>query len=450
MKKIVIIFVLFSTILTAQNISFQIKGFEHWRASLYALSLGETKFVESITSDNNGLFKISHNGLSIGFYRIVFDNNIWLNFIYDGNDIKIETDKDNLIQNAKIIKSDANSTYFKYLILVAKYNFAQKKLQKAISKDLIKDNNLSIVQNDFSNSYKEYWGFINKHSKSNDKNLISLYINSIHLPQVNDNSTLQAAQKFIKKHFWDNVDFSNALLLQSDLYANKTIEYLNYINNLNSKKVLLEKEYKSAVDTILNKAKGNLRIYKRMAQYLITGFKKLGLGNVIDYLVDNFVVRDDLCLDSITDSLVQMRIKQSKFMKSGIKVPNISLPNLNGKITSLYNVSAKKILVLFYSSYCPHCQLFLPKLLELYSNKNSNDFQIYGISLDTDFSKWRNFLTKNNYNWKNVSDLKGWESKISYDFYIYATPTMFLVNKDFEIIGKPKNFEELKTELSNE
>lgn len=40
--------------------------------------------------------------------------------------------------------------------------------------------------------------------------------------------------------------------------------------------------------------------------------------------------------------------------------------------------------------------------------------------------------------WLNLSDLNGWEGKAAKDYFIYATPTMFLLddNKNLEKIIK--------------
>ena len=43
----------------------------------------------------------------------------------------------------------------------------------------------------------------------------------------------------------------------------------------------------------------------------------------------------------------------------------------------------------------------------------------------------------------NLWDEKGWEGKTAEDYYIYATPTMFLVDKENKIISKPMTINEL-------
>ena len=48
-----------------------------------------------------------------------------------------------------------------------------------------------------------------------------------------------------------------------------------------------------------------------------------------------------------------------------------------------------------------------------------------------------------------MSDLKGWEGKAATDYFIYATPTMFLIDNEKKIIGKPITIEEVKNLLEH-
>ena len=74
--------------------------------------------------------------------------------------------------------------------------------------------------------------------------------------------------------------------------------------------------------------------------------------------------------------------------------------------------------------------------------------KIFAISLDTSKSDWLNYIRKNNYNWINVSDLKGGYGKAVKDYKVYATPSMFLVNDKKELIAIPAKIEDLKKYLN--
>lgn len=66
------------------------------------------------------------------------------------------------------------------------------------------------------------------------------------------------------------------------------------------------------------------------------------------------------------------------------------------------------------------------------------------ISIDTNRTEWLNFVRKYNFNWINVSDLKGGSGKAAGDYLLYATPTMFLVNDKKEIIAVLSNLDDVK------
>ncbi|MBI5219771.1 MAG: redoxin domain-containing protein [Bacteroidia bacterium] len=67
------------------------------------------------------------------------------------------------------------------------------------------------------------------------------------------------------------------------------------------------------------------------------------------------------------------------------------------------------------------------------------------VSLDSDYAQWQKFVTENNLlSFLNFSELKGWKGGVSKQYNVYATPTMFLLDKDKKIIAKPLITDELK------
>jgi thiol-disulfide isomerase/thioredoxin len=207
---------------------------------------------------------------------------------------------------------------------------------------------------------------------------------------------------------------------------------------------LLEKEFQTAVDSILNKAKVNDIVYKHIVEYLLDGFKKFGFDNVINYIIDNSVIADEICLDEKLETALERRIQQNKLFKPGFIVPDIEMNDSAGSIVKLSNINTEKTLIIFYASWCPHCKDMLPQIYELYKNQKDKKFEVLAVSIDTSKTDWLNFIRTNKLDWLNVSDLKGWEGKAAVDYFIYATPTILLVDNDGVLIQAIINTEELK------
>jgi hypothetical protein len=69
------------------------------------------------------------------------------------------------------------------------------------------------------------------------------------------------------------------------------------------------------------------------------------------------------------------------------------------------------------------------------------------ISTDTSKTEWTKYLKEEKLDWINVSELKGFNSKAADDYNIFATPTMFLLDKEKKIVAKPISYRELDQSL---
>ncbi|MDD4645575.1 MAG: TlpA disulfide reductase family protein, partial [Bacteroidales bacterium] len=109
---------------------------------------------------------------------------------------------------------------------------------------------------------------------------------------------------------------------------------------------------------------------------------------------------------------------------------------------------ARYKLIVFWASWCPHCNEMLPKLEKLYERYSRNDLEILAISVDQNRKDWEDAIRKNGYTWINHSELKGWDCSIAYDYGIRATPTMILIDRAKTVIAKPRNPELLQQKLT--
>ena len=425
-----------------QHVDVTINGLDVGKAYLSAVTGEKVTQIDSVLSTVNGrfAFDMSHQNRR-GFYRMSFDKNRWIDLVNDAEDIGMVTQANALFDSMHVLASRSNRLYYEFIRLNKEYKTKSDLLQLVLARYPRGDPYYRTTQLTMTQLQKEYSDFISTASQERPASFVSRYVRSSQLPVLGVNLQPEKQLAYLKAHALDNVDFSDEGLIYSDLFTNKSIEYLTYYRNPQLPKELLEKEFMVAADTILGKARMNLTVYQHIARYLIDGFRKFGFEKCIDYILGNYVIKDDLCLDERPGSSLQRMAEQKKTFPVGATVPNIVLPDTGGNLVSLAALNAQKVLILFYSSSCPHCQAMIPRLAEIYHSRTT--FRVMAVSLDSSRSEWRNFVRANNLTWINVNDQKGWSGAVASDYLIYATPTMVLVDRDKKILAKPLTIDEL-------
>ncbi|TSA26528.1 MAG: hypothetical protein D4R68_07370 [Ignavibacteriales bacterium] len=439
----------FQSLVFAQSLTGHLSNFKSGKVIIYSLSGEKTAKIDSVISNEDGkiFFQPDPQKFHHGFYHLTFGTNKLIDFIYGGDDVELKTDANNILDSLQVISSESNKLYYSFIKLNKAYKTKTELLQFILARYPKEDDYYKTTQSKLTQLQNEYIEFVNVAAQKNPKSFIAKHIRSAQLPVVDISIPLDKQLDYLKAHVLDNVDFNNSLLINSDVFTNKTIEYLTYFRNPQLPIELLEKEFMVAVDSILNKARVNQLVYQHIVEYLIDGFKKYGFDKVLDYIVENYVIKDDLCLDVKTEGLIKRRIDQAKFLRIGNTAPNIIVSDYSGKQIELNKIAEEKTLIVFYASWCPHCKELLPKLNEYYKTLKGNKIEVLAVSLDSKKDDWQNFINANCQSLINVSDLKGWEGRAATDYFIYATPTMFLVNNEKKIIGKPITIEEVKTLL---
>ena len=251
---------------------------------------------------------------------------------------------------------------------------------------------------------------------------------------------------FLKQHYFDNINFSDTALLRSMVFVNKAIAYLSIYSNNRMPQKQLEAEFIKAVTLMLGAASVNPVIYKFWLDYVVGGFDKYHFDEVITYIADNFQDPSS-CEDQERKSALQKKLDTFKKISIGKIAPEMEVPDVKGKPVKLSGINSEYTLVVFYASTCPHCAAMTPRLKDLYDKQKPKRFEVMSVSIDTSRTEWTNFIREQKLNWINVSDLKGFAGKSADDFNIYATPTMFLLDREKKILSKPVSLMELEQAL---
>jgi peroxiredoxin len=132
----------------------------------------------------------------------------------------------------------------------------------------------------------------------------------------------------------------------------------------------------------------------------------------------------------------------------GQKAPEFTLNDVNDKPVALSSFKGKVTLVDFWASWCGPCRKENPAVVAAYNKFHEKGFEILGVSLDDNKSNWESAIKKDNLMWTQVSDLKGWDSKVAQLYGVQSIPTNFLLDKEGKIIAKDLRGEALEQKLS--
>ena len=120
----------------------------------------------------------------------------------------------------------------------------------------------------------------------------------------------------------------------------------------------------------------------------------------------------------------------------GEVVPNFSATDLDGKPISLQDYRGKVVLLDFWAVWCGPCLTEIPNLKRVYDTYKDQGFEIVGVSLDTDETRLRNYLKKNNISWRQIFSGQKWNSPLAQQYHIRSIPAPWLIARDGTLISR--------------
>ncbi len=127
-------------------------------------------------------------------------------------------------------------------------------------------------------------------------------------------------------------------------------------------------------------------------------------------------------LEAFADGAVAPAFTQMSIDSSGMIGPE----DYRGKI----------LLIDFWASWCGPCRKENPNVVKMYNKHKAEGFDILGVSLDKQHSRWVGAVEKDNLQWKHVSDLRGWQNAVAQQYGVRSIPATVLLDREGRIVAR--------------
>ena len=431
------------------HINYDVKGLKP--AEVYLSSIKGSSYtpIDSVYSENEQIkFNIPET-LPVGIYRISFGKNLFTDVVLNHENVVMQNDLESMLDKLEVIESEENKIYYDYWRTSLYINDSIDLISK-IGQKLFEANNKVMTHDLDSMASKAY--YLDKYLETHTLSLLDkskgMYVHKLLNAYLEPNYEAYKKQAdaikyktrraYLKEHFFDRIDFTDSTLLNSEVFYVLCTDYLT--------KYVVEEEsdsnYIRAVDLILKKTTPDSPVYKYILYLLIDTYEDTPWEATYIHLVDDYLLKNT-CEQTSSNQSIAQRAAIMKTLKPGLPATDFTLQSSLGNPINLYSVQAKAVLLLFWSSTCPHCEKVMPQLLDVYQQYHALGLEIVAVSLDTDKKSWLNAIAKNQMKWINVSDLKGIKSYVIKSYNANSTPTFFLLDADKKIIKHPYSPDEL-------
>ena len=437
MKKIVLLIALITQCLTAQTIqghfpnfpnsNYELKGYEgvQQKTLSKATSKDDGKFTLTYPKDYKGVAQLWMNG---AYQVLLFLNqeNITLHWedLTSRDDLKTNSQEyQAFLGGMKAFQeSEAKLAGLHYLIPLYEKDSIKQKL-------FIQE--LDTVANQFPRYVK----------KLSENLLVRQYLLAKGLIEQMP-KTVETYKWRAPAHVPEFMAIDFKALEYSGLYKDLLEGYTNLVERFP-----LEEVYpllNDAIDKVISETKTNPTLQQELAQLWFTYLESHSLTKAAEHLATK-MLNDQSC--QLNEKSINL-FEQYRKMAVGKTAPNIVFENIEQRTKSkdLKSLPNKYKLVVFGASWCPNCQTDLPKLKEKYETlKQQYDVEMVYISIDTDKTAFESKYKEASF--ITFCDAKGWETQAAKDYYIFATPTYILLDKELKILSKIQSPEHLEAWL---
>ncbi len=399
------------------------------------------------------------DNLTGGVYMVIFPRkNGWLEIIVDKQQrFSVRADSANIINGTRFTNSSDNDLFSDYQKrsndIGTRYRILSDSMKGRTGADSV------ALQARMAALSREIQDYRERFRKEHPAHLLSAIFTVLKEPVVPPaaqhpggkyDSTY--AYQYYKSHYWDGVSFTDERLLRTPVFIPRFDRYFNSV-------------LPQSPDSLIGYARNLLEASKpnkNMFQYTLSALTDkyvnptyMGQDRVFVWLFEKYY------LTGAADSWMTEKYKKFIFDRGyslmanqlGEKGADLQMTDTLGKVSTLYSVQGKYVVLCFWDPTCSHCQAEVPKLDSLFQHKwKAMGVRIFGVMTDGGYDNWIKYIrTHDLRDWVHVhqtqeqkdADINANRPGYRQLYDVYQTPMIYLLDKDKNIIAKKLSYEQL-------
>jgi thiol-disulfide isomerase/thioredoxin len=479
----IISFLIISSGLSAQTLTFKISGMEDTTMNLVRY-FGKGLYYADTAEMKNGVVTFDGSKQKAGMLALFLPGQHRLEFLYNEEDVVIKAKAVNPMSGVIAEKSKENKIFYGYT------RFLQKQRQKAMAwseemksetPDSPKYVELQELIGGTSKDVKAYQqNIIDKNWDLLVSRVIKMSMEvEIPEPPVDEAGNLLDSNfrfHYFREHYFDNIDLNDDRLVRTSIFHGKLEGYFAKNMMIQHWDTVVKYAYKFC-DPL--PAKSEMLQY--CVSWITSHFEKskiMGMDKVFVSMGNRFYRPLDSTGASVAnwmpaDKLATLlgRVDEIQGLVMGAKPENlILLDSTDTKWHDFYSMESEYTLLYFWDPNCGHCKKVTPKLQTLYEKKfKERGIEIFAVgkAVGEDFEDWKDFIKEHNLTFTNVAVTQSLFKKakeglsqaevlrhttiesLNYQktYDVFQSPKVFVLDKDKKIIAKSLSVSQLEEML---
>jgi thiol-disulfide isomerase/thioredoxin len=241
------------------------------------------------------------------------------------------------------------------------------------------------------------------------------------------------------------LDYTNPWLYKSGLFKDAIESHFWLLENSGRPLDSVFAEMKVSIDTMMVQLVKDNQKLNEVTDYLFDLLERHSLFQASEYLALKVLNTTGCTLNSD----LAKQLETYRAMKKGNTAPDILFTGDNfapgfvaGKAPQkLSALQTKYTLVVFGAGWCPKCKEELPEIAKQYAAWKAQGVEVVFVSLDETKSSFQDFVK--DFPFISTCDYKKWNGTIVNDYYVFATPTMYLLDAKREILLRPNSVKQV-------